>query len=141
MGFIKEYEAPTGMVFNYHRIVDLSFMTHVQNTIQLGSYFSKAKREADVERFAKMVAGDQDEANNGTPILVEATFITTPYDPDMTIESAYEYVLSLPEFEGAVMDDTEYMAGFEERVEEIKAELAGQQQTDIQQPQEESDVE
>ena len=139
MGFTKQIEKPSGMLFNYHRIVSVVAITNMQNIIEVGSYASAKKRQDEIECAARMTAGD---TTAEPTVLVDATYISCPYDPTMTVDSAYEYILSLPDYEGAVMDEAEYTAGAEERVEEIKAELAEQQQqSDIQQPHEEGDVE
>lgn len=138
MGIIKAIEKPNGVVFNYHRVNCVIAHTNNQNVIEVASYISKEKRLDEVECFARQRAGDYDASTN---TLVDVMPIPCPYDPTMTVDSAYEYLLTLPEFEGAEMEDTEYMLDAIETVPDIEAELAEQQQADIQQPQEEGDVE
>ena len=140
MGFIKPIEKPSGMVFSYHRISTIHISTNEQNVISIADYVTPAKRKAEVDKLARMRAGDP-AAFDEPPIFIDSTMVTIPYDPTMTVESAYEYLLTLPEFEGAEMEDTEYMLDAIETVPEIEAELAEQQQADIQQPPEEGDVE
>ena len=122
MGFIKPIEKPSGMVFSYHRVMGISIMTNMQNSIEVMSYISKAKREAEIERLARMRAGD-DSVMDEAPIFTDSAYIIAPYDPNMTVDSAYEYVLSLPEYEGAETESTEFTADLDERIEEIKEEL------------------
>lgn len=121
MGFTKQIEKPSGIIFNYHRINTITIQTNMQNSIELSSYITKQKRQDEVDCYVRQVAGDGAAEGN---VLIEATYFSTPYDPAMTIDSAYEYLLTLPEFEGAEMEDTEYMLDAIETVLDIEAELA-----------------
>lgn len=126
MGFIKSIEKPSGIEFTYHRVTSLMVFTNVQNLIEVGSYVTKKKRQDEVECMARMKAGD---TSIEPTVLVEATMIVAPYDPDMTIESAYQYLLTLPEFEDAEMEDTEFMLDAEATIPEIQEELAANEPT------------
>lgn len=139
MGINHPIEQPNGIITNYHRITGLSILPNGSNVIEVSSYISASKRQEEAEHIARLMAGDNDASCD---VFINAKVYSTDYDPTMTIESAYEHIMSLPEFEGAEMEDTEYMLDAIETVPEIEAELAEQQQqADIQQPQEDGDVE
>ena len=121
MGFTKAIEKPSGVVFNYHRIDGIFIHTNNMNGISVANYLSAAKRQEEVDCMARLRAGDNSAECS---VLIENMHVTCPYDPTMTVESAYEYLLTLPEFEGAEMEDTEYMLDAIETVPEIEAELA-----------------
>lgn len=132
MGIYKEIEASSGITFKYHRVLSLMSIVNRQNCIEVARYTSADKRAEEAEAVA---TGGSFDA------LVDCVFISAPYDPTMTVKDAYAYIMTLPEYEGAEMEDTEYMLDAIETVPKIEAELAEQQQADIQQPQEEGDVE
>lgn len=93
MALKKLIESDSGIPIEYHRITTLTIMTNVQNTIEVGGYISESKR---IEEKDAMASGELPN------VFVEARFYTIPYDPEMDIAGAYEYVKMLPEFEGAV---------------------------------------
>ena len=128
MGFIIPYEKPSGMVFNYHRISSVTISTNSQNVIELVSYFSTTKRKEETENIIEMMTKNN-EPFSIQPIFTDSDFIVVPYDPSMTIDSAYEYVLSLPQFEGAEMEETEFMLDAEAAISEIQEELAENEPT------------
>lgn len=86
-----------GLHLTYHRIGGLNIVTNNENVIQVAAYMSKEDRDREVdywehpERFE-----DQDFG-----CYQEWYMISAPYDQAMTIESAYDYLKTLPEFEGA----------------------------------------
>ena len=98
MALSKQIEFPSGMSMGYHRIVSLGVGTNVQNTIEVGSYASEAKRAEEIEALEQArETGEWPDPG----VLVETTFYPADYDQDMTIDSAYAYLKGLPEFEGA----------------------------------------
>lgn len=88
MALLKEIKNIDGIPTKYHRILFLMQTTNKQNSIAVISYFDEQSRN--------------DEKNNviDTPYKTGVTY-ELPYDPNMTIESAYEYLKTLPQFEGA----------------------------------------
>ena len=91
MALIKSIEKPNGIIFNYHRITSLQIFTNVQNVIEVGSYISKEKR--DIEK--------KDPVHGA---YVDAVFYVIPYDQNMTVDSAYEWLKQQPGWEGAIDD-------------------------------------
>lgn len=88
MALFKEIRQPDGVVTNYHRILFVTLNVNVSNAIAVLSYVDIMSREND---------------KLDTPVSPYKQAITyfTDYDPTMTIEKAYDYLKTLPEFEGA----------------------------------------
>ncbi len=75
-----------GVTTNYHRILFLQTTVNRQNSIAVLSYVSEEAR--------------RNSTNGARPYAAAVTY-ECPYDENMTIESAYDYLKTLPEFEGA----------------------------------------
>lgn len=88
MALYKSVRQADGVTTNYHRILFCQITTNRQNSIAVLSYVDGAAREAEV---AETIA---------QPYSKSITY-ETDYDEGMTIEKAYEYLKTLPEFEGA----------------------------------------
>lgn len=88
-----------GIVTEYHRIALLSIDTNNQNTILIHSYLNEAGRQIEKD----YAAGKYDNVETGMMKFpyVNADYIHLPYDGEMTIVKAYNYLKTLPEFEGA----------------------------------------
>lgn len=111
MGLMKPIMAPIGVPLEYHRITDIIILTNEQNVINVSSYINQLQREEElagllVEREKTFIS---EEGDTGFPVenvynspYVEGSTFLAPYDQYMTITSAYEYLKTLPEFEGAV---------------------------------------
>ena len=98
MGLKKHITLPNGIPVNYHRVVSLNVVTNEQNVVEVASYTSQAKRHEEQEAY------DQARETGEWPemdVFVYAQFFNAPYDQDMTVISAYEWLKTLPEFEGA----------------------------------------
>ena len=89
-----------GIVTVYHRIALLSIDVHNQNTILVHSYLGEAGRQIEKD-YAAGLYNDIEAGMMNFP-YVNAKFIHLPYNEDMTIAKAYEYLKTLPQFEGAV---------------------------------------
>lgn len=88
MALYKEIKQSDGVTTNYHRILYVMTTINRQNSIAVLSYVDDESRQS--EKAAEM-----------QPYHKSVTYETT-YDPTMTVESAYEYLKTLPQFEGAV---------------------------------------
>lgn len=95
MALIKEIEESNGVVTKYHRVASLFIFTNEQNTIEVRSYTSIEKRE---EEAGCIETGNWDNFN----AFIEGKNYNIPYDQNMTIKDAYNYLKTLPEFEGAI---------------------------------------
>lgn len=87
MALRKEIKQPDGIVTNYHRVLFVQITTNRQNSIAVLSYVDDASRSSE-------------RTSESYPYVVSITYETT-YDPNMSIEQAYNYLKTLPEFEGA----------------------------------------
>ena len=88
MALYKEIRQDDGVVTRYHRILFLQHTVNRQNSIAVLSYVDDTARE------------DEKSAILAQPYVKSVTY-ETDYDEEMTIETAYEYLKTLPKFEGA----------------------------------------
>lgn len=88
MALYKDIKQDDGVTTSYHRILFVQQMINRHNSIAVVSYVDAESRES--EKTAEMCQ----------PYQKSITYEVS-YDPTMTIESAYEYLKSLPQFEGA----------------------------------------
>ena len=89
MALYKEIRQKDGVTTKYHRILFLKTTTNRQNSIAVVSYVDEESRD------------NEKEATIEQPYQVSITY-ETDYDPTMTIEKAYDYLKTLPQFEGAL---------------------------------------
>ena len=99
MAIKKQLTAPNGVITDYHRIAMVKIDTNQQNTILIHSYLSESGRQIEKD-YAAGLYNDVDDGMMNWP-YVDAQYISIEYDGDMTITKAYEYLKTLPEFEGA----------------------------------------
>lgn len=92
MALYKEIEQVNGVITNYHRIVSVNVVTNIQNTIEIASYTSQQKREEEIEAIKN---------GTGCNVFIKTTYKVTDYDKDMTVDAAYEWLKTLPEFSGS----------------------------------------
>ena len=112
MALLKHMNASNGVPLEYHRITNLMIGTNVGNTIMVNSYIKSEDREREIDNLKaekynqEMLEKDPNseliDTSNYIPVYCEGLFFGTPYDQFMTIDDAYEYLKTLPEFEGAV---------------------------------------
>lgn len=88
MALYKSIRQDDGVTTNYHRILYLIQTVNRQNSIAVLSYVDKESRTAEANSIIAQ------------PYQKAITY-ETDYDETMTIESAYEYLKTLPQFEGA----------------------------------------
>ena len=89
MALCKEIRQSDGVTTKYHRILFLQQTVKRQNSIAVLSYVDQDSRS--------------DEQSNvlAQPQVKSVTY-ETAYDETMTIGDAYEYLKTLPQFEGAI---------------------------------------
>lgn len=88
MALKKEIRQDDGVVTNYHRILFLQSTVNRQNSIAVLSYVDEDAREGEKN------------ATIAQPYNVSDTY-ETDYNESMTIKTAYDYLKTLPQFEGA----------------------------------------
>ena len=89
MALYKEIRQLDGVVTKYHRVAFVQITTNRQNSIAVFSYVDEEGR-----------AMENGEVEAIHPYVQSVTY-ETDYDPNMTIENAYEYLKTLPQFDGA----------------------------------------
>ena len=99
MAIKVQVTADNGIVTEYHRIALMSIDVNQQNTILVHSYLSESGRQIEKD-YAAGLYKDLDEGMMKFP-YVSAEYINTEYNPEMTIAVAYNYLKTLPRFEGA----------------------------------------
>ena len=99
MAIKKQIESSNGVVTEYHRIALVSIDVNNQNTILIHSYLSEDGRKIEKEYSAALFS-DLEECMINFP-YVDARYINTEYNENMTVKAAYEYLKTLPEFEGS----------------------------------------
>ena len=98
MGLEKEIVLNNGITLSYHRIVSLMVFVNRQNVIEVSSYISQSARQEEMD--ASLIEAD-DVGEYSYDVFVSTSYFTTDYDPDMSVVTAYDYLKSLPEFQGA----------------------------------------
>lgn len=88
MALYKEIRQNDGVITNYHRILYIQNMINSHCSIAVASYVDKDARISEQENIIMQ------------PYKQAKTFETS-YDEAMSPEKAYEYLKTLPEFEGA----------------------------------------
>lgn len=92
MALSKEIVLNNGVITNYHRVTSLNIITNVQNMIEVSSYTGEAKRIEEQEAI---------ESGCECDVFIHTQIISAPYKQGMTIQTAYDYLKALPQFEGA----------------------------------------
>lgn len=88
MALFKPIEQEDGVTTCYHRILFCQVTTNEQNSIAVLSYVNDVAREKEIAEVITQ------------PYSKSITY-ETDYDETMTVEKAYEYLKTLPQFEGA----------------------------------------
>lgn len=99
MAIKKQVTAPNGIVTEYHRVAMVKIDTNQQNTILVHSYLSEAGRQIEKD-YAAGLYDDVEQGMMNWP-YVDAQYVICEYDGEMTIPKAYEWLKTLPQFEGA----------------------------------------
>ena len=86
MALKKDIVQPNGITTGYHRIMFLQSMINSHISIALLSYVNENSRRTETDEVS--------------PYRVSVTY-EKDYQENMTIEEAYAYLKTLPEFEGA----------------------------------------
>lgn len=100
MAIKKTVTALNGIVTEYHRIAMVKIDINQQNTLLIHSYLSETGRQIEKD-YAAGLYNDLEEGMMNWP-YVNARYIHCDYDGEMTIVKAYDYLKTLPEFEGAI---------------------------------------
>lgn len=88
MALCKGIRQEDGVTTNYHRILYMMQTVNKQISIAVVSYVDEESR-------------DSEKGNTMAQPYQKAVTYETDYDPAMTIEGAYTWLKTLPQFEGA----------------------------------------
>lgn len=88
MALYKAIRQEDGVTTSYHRILYMMQTVNRQISIAVISYVDDASRDSEKE-------------NTIAQPYQKAVTYETDYDPNMTIEGAYTWLKTLPQFEGA----------------------------------------
>lgn len=88
MALYKEIKQSDGVTTKYHRILYVTITTNRQNSIAVLSYVDDESRTGEIDKTLAQ------------PYQKAITY-ETDYDENMTVASAYAYLKTLPQFEGA----------------------------------------
>lgn len=99
MAIKKQITADNGIITEYHRIALVSIDVNQQNTILVHSYLNADGRQIEKDYTAGLYK-DVEAGFMNFP-YVDAKYISVAYDENMTVKAAYEYLKTLPQFEGA----------------------------------------
>lgn len=88
MALSKNITQEDGVVTGYHRILFVTVTTNSHNSIAVASYINKNIRQ------------EEKEGNIALPYMKAVTYEVT-YDPDMTIEAAYDFLKTLDTYKDA----------------------------------------
>lgn len=110
MALFKKIELENGVIINYHRIASLDKITNISNTIEVCSYTNEFQREKEREyqnvqiknnNGEELTENEKELLNKGINVYIETEFLQLPYDENMTIEDAYEYLKETEKFSGS----------------------------------------
>lgn len=92
MAIKKKVVLENGVTTNYHRIVSLNKIINKSNIIEVASYTGEDKR-----------AEEDNAIKNSKPmnVFTHTSFIQIPYDENMTIGEAYDYIKNLDNFKNS----------------------------------------
>lgn len=104
MALLKEIELDNGIKLNYHRVASVNSITNITTIIEVASYVSEDKRLEEKEyQMLQMKPNKTDEEKlkleQGINVYVDTEYIQIPYDKDMNVDNAYEYLKTLEEYE------------------------------------------
>lgn len=100
MALIKDITLGNGVTVKYHRVVRIEGFPGVQTNIEVASYCSADGR--DNEKAAR-----EAPSLDAPAPYISTSYFNCDYVDGMTVGAAYAYLLSLPEFSGAVSDEGE----------------------------------
>lgn len=89
MALYKEIRQSDGVTTKYHRILFVQTVTNHHNSIAVLSYVDEESRSGE-------------KATTIPQPYIKSITYETAYSPSMNVDLAYEFLKTLPEFDGAV---------------------------------------
>jgi hypothetical protein len=94
MALYKHIVLSSGVEVVYHRVVSLNQITNVETVIEIAGYTSREKRQEEQHGFE---TGYQEPID----VFIDTRYISAPYSSVTTVDEAYEYLKTLPQYTGA----------------------------------------
>ena len=106
MALLKEITLDNGITLNYHRVVSVTSITNISTNIEVASYVNEAKRLEEKEYQELQMKQDrtleeEEELEKGINVYIETDYIQLPYNKDMNVDNAYEYLLATDKYKNA----------------------------------------
>ena len=106
MALQKEIISNNGVTLNYHRVVSVNSITNILTNIEVASYVNEAKRLEEKEYQELQMKQDrtqeeEEQLEQGINVYIETEYIDLPYDKDMNVDTAYEYLVTLDKYKNA----------------------------------------
>ena len=124
MALQKDIKMENGVTLSYYRVTSVDNITNISSIIQLASYIDSVEREKEAHYVAvqnknkelelkrannELITDDElltdDEKKllfvDGINVLKETKFYKLPYDKNLNVDGAYEYLKTLDEFKDA----------------------------------------
>lgn len=95
MAIKKHITLDNGVLVNYHRVVSVNNVTNHASIIEVASYTDKEKREEEVEKLSK---------GEDMNIFIYTEYISSPYNENLNVVKAYDYLKELDKFKGCIDD-------------------------------------
>ena len=106
MALQKEIELKNGVTLNYHRVVSVNSITNISTTIEVAGYVSEAKRleektYQELQMKQNRTPEEEEELERGINVYIDTDYIQIPYDKNMNVDNAYEYLLTTEKYKNA----------------------------------------
>ena len=94
MAISKDETLPNGIPVSYFRIASLTIVVNQQCIIEVAGYVNQEEREKEQESTI--------DPEKGCDVFIDTRFVAVDYDPDLSVNKAYELIKAMPEYAGAV---------------------------------------
>ena len=94
MALKKDITLNNGIVLNYHRVVSVNNITNQSSIIEVTSYINEEQRNKEKTWYE---TNSQEDMN----VFVDTRIYSKEYDKDLNVDTAYEYLKTLDEFQNS----------------------------------------
>ena len=106
MALIKNIELDNGVILNYHRIASIMNITNFSSTLEVSGYVSEnkrleEKRYQELQKKENRTLEEEQELARGINVYIDTNFIELPYNENISIEDAYDYLKTTDKYKNA----------------------------------------
>lgn len=106
MALLKEIELKNGVMLNYHRVVSVNSITNISTTIEVAGYVNESKRLEEktyqgLQMKQNRTPEEEEELERGINVYIDTDYIQIPYDKNMNVDNAYEYLLTTDKYKNS----------------------------------------